>query len=100
MTDDDLGKLWNVARYQGSWDAFVETSRALESRVLAEGKREAVADCKCRRTGDWKGFHHPLCDANWSDEQEPKLWVAFSQSGQVMAYSSVEPHQSDGMMYS
>ncbi|MCG5077275.1 hypothetical protein [Paraburkholderia tagetis] len=24
--------------------------------------------CKCRRLGDWKGFHHPLCDRAYEDE--------------------------------
>jgi hypothetical protein len=60
MTDDDLGKLWNVARYQGSWDAFVQTARALESRVLAE-RKEPVAWVRYRSDG---GFEGPIMDSD------------------------------------
>ncbi|MBR8054196.1 hypothetical protein [Burkholderia vietnamiensis] len=31
--------------------------------LAAPQPAQADAPCKCRRVGDWRGFHHPLCDA-------------------------------------
>ncbi|MFM0270150.1 hypothetical protein PQQ59_06165 [Paraburkholderia aspalathi] len=34
---------------------------------------QPVVTCKCRRLGDWKGFHHPLCDEAQPAQSEPAL---------------------------
>jgi hypothetical protein len=44
-------------------DAVLKARDAIYSMFanVAQGA-EAVETCKCQRLGDWKGFHHPLCD--------------------------------------
>jgi hypothetical protein len=44
-------------------------ARAVEANIRAASTSANVAQgaeasetCRCQRLGDWKGFHHPLCD--------------------------------------
>lgn len=39
--------------------------------------------CKCRRLGDWKGFHHPLCDKAYEDVAATPPRIAPPQGGEA-----------------
>ncbi|MCP3724657.1 hypothetical protein M3I53_16245 [Paraburkholderia sp. CNPSo 3272] len=52
------------AHQRNCWDG-----RAVCVAAIAPATTARPDDtCKCRRLGDWKGFHHPLCDKAYEDE--------------------------------
>jgi hypothetical protein len=52
MTDDQLGKLWNVARYQ-DWASFVKTAREIDT----SNKQEAVYPTLKGHQAMWDEWH-------------------------------------------
>ncbi|MCP3712282.1 hypothetical protein M3I54_35980 [Paraburkholderia sp. CNPSo 3274] len=39
--------------------------------------------CKCRRLGDWRGFHHPLCDKAYEDEAAAPAQIALLHANEA-----------------
>jgi hypothetical protein len=63
LTDEQKSAVTQAADVMGAngFHWVEETLRQIVSANVAQGA-EAVETCKCQRLGDWKGFHHPLCD--------------------------------------
>jgi hypothetical protein len=70
-TDDTDGTpLWRDC----DADEYTNYAKDMRRVVRAESDNAPVEMCKCRQLGDWKGFHHPLCNesrsvAEWLDER-------------------------------
>jgi hypothetical protein len=52
--------------------------------ILQAATRDASEQCKCRQLGDWKGFHHPLCDGADS-LQSFSVWLNENRDKDVSA---------------
>ncbi|MBW5284195.1 hypothetical protein [Burkholderia gladioli] len=48
----------------------IEQCFPLTPTVAPASSPRVDESCKCRRLGDWKGFHHPLCDKASENEQD------------------------------
>ncbi|QIX16388.1 hypothetical protein [Burkholderia multivorans] len=47
--------------------------------VAAPQPAQAETPCKCRRVGDWRGFHHPLCDASTPAQADARVGLTDEQ---------------------
>lgn len=55
-------------------DEYTNYAKDMRRVVRVESDNAPVEMCKCRQLGDWKDFHHPLCNesrsvAEWLDER-------------------------------
>ncbi|MFM0141797.1 hypothetical protein [Paraburkholderia sp. RL18-085-BIA-A] len=62
---DDNGEVYRATGYEherDQWRAVGHEVHPLYAAPQPSQPVEAGETCKCRRLGDWRGFHHPLCD--------------------------------------
>ncbi|WP_434716235.1 hypothetical protein [Paraburkholderia sp. A3RO-2L] len=87
-----------LAEYFGQWcDALGVEARyeELKAMLIHEFPSEAGAaatpsdTCKCRRLGDWKGFHHPLCDKAHENEAPASQGVVAIDDPRVDAVHAI-----------
>ncbi|ABX15542.1 hypothetical protein [Burkholderia multivorans] len=51
--------------------------------VAAPQPAQAETPCKCRRVGDWRGFHHPLCDASTPAQADARVGLTDEQIDEI-----------------
>ncbi|VWC53833.1 hypothetical protein BLA9940_02106 [Burkholderia aenigmatica] len=61
---------------------------------LAAAPQPAQADapCKCRRVGDWRGFHHPLCDAATPSQADARVGLTAMQLATIQLGLTAAKH--------
>ncbi|AEA65789.1 hypothetical protein [Burkholderia gladioli] len=72
QTKQAFSEGWNAALnmvYERSEGGRALLAAAPTPTVAPASSARVDETCKCRRLGDWKGFHHPLCDKASENEQ-------------------------------
>ncbi|MDR5802176.1 hypothetical protein [Caballeronia sp. LZ001] len=104
MTDEQLGKLWNVARYQGSWESFVKTAREFaqsDKQEAAQPISDAMMDLVDRlgseaKNVDPRAWDHMLVYVPKAETKSPDgisyehLFELANMCGLIGAYSVKE----------
>jgi len=74
----------------GSYETVSPTNPYAKSLTdKLENATPSDPNCKCRQLGDWKGFHHPLCEASRATPADHSVPVAWEMDWPDYSYGGM-----------